>query len=415
MSNDYDISPRFRPSRRQLLGVAAVSAGGLALGGCGSEPKERYDDADVALLARQQEEEAAASGQGPFGRHVYRGYRGLAELPWFALDGDDQLVVTDDSIPMAVDVHGHLGMSVLFRPELDLTASTPRVRHLLDCDAPGNECELDLDVYANTNFSADALDTLQRHTLAQGLWGSEFSVTQTAPNLLREMDAMRVEHILLLPIKLGLPFGDRLTKDWRAAVTAARLGQRLHVGLSVHPEDADAAEQLREQARRGGRIIKLHPTVQRFYPDDPRLMALYEECERLGLVVFYHGGRAGIEPDSSHPYAMPRHYEGPLRDFPQLQFILGHAGARDNAAMVDLALRYDNAWLGIHGQSISNLASMIERTGGQRLLFGSDWPFYHLGMSLAKVLVVTEGPERSHLRRMILRENALALFHGEFS
>ena len=144
-------------------------------------------------------------------------------------------------------------------------------------------------------------------------------------------------------------------------------------------------------------------------------MALYEECERLGLIVFYHGGRAGIEPESSHPYAMPRHYEGPLRDFPKLQFILGHAGARDNAAMLDLALRYDNAWLGIHGQSITNLATMIERTGGQRLLFGTDWPFYHLGMSLAKVLVVTEGAKRADLRRMILRENALALFEGRFS
>ncbi|NND66873.1 MAG: amidohydrolase family protein [Halioglobus sp.] len=409
MTDNHDLS------RRRLLGVAATSAGGLALGGCGSEPESRYNAADVALLARQREEEAAASGKGPFGRQVYRGYRGLAELPWFALDGDGQLVVTDDSIPMAVDVHGHLGMSVLFRPALDLTASTPRVRHLLDCDEPGNECELDLDVYANGNFTPAGIDALQSHTVAQGLWGSEFSATQTAPNLLREMDAMRVEHVLLLPIKLGLPFGDRLTQDWRAAVSASGLGQRLHVGLSVHPEDTDAATQLREQAQAGGRIVKLHPTVQRFYPDDPRLMALYEECERLGLVVFYHGGRAGIEPDSSHPYAMPRHYEGPLRDFPQLQFILGHAGARDNAAMVDLALRYDNAWLGIHGQGVSNLATMIERTGGQRLLFGTDWPFYHLGMSLAKVLVVTEGAQRTRLRRMILRDNALALFEGRFS
>ncbi len=409
MTNGYQLS------RRRLLGVAGASAGGLALGGCGSEPEARYNAADVELLARQRAEEAAASGEGPFGRHVYRGYRGLAELPWFALDGDGRLVVTDQSIPMAVDVHAHLGMSVLFRPELDLTASTPRVRHLLDCDEPGNECELDLDVYANTNFTPEALDRLQSHTVAQGLWGSEFSLTQTAPNLLREMDAMRVEHALLLPIKLGLPFGDRLTEDWRAAVSATNLGRRLHVGLSVHPEDPDAAAQLREQAKRGGRIVKLHPTVQRFYPDDSRIMALYEECERLGLIVFYHGGRAGIEPESSHPYAMPRHYEGPLRDFPKLQFILGHAGARDNAAMLDLALRYDNAWLGIHGQSITNLATMIERTGGQRLLFGTDWPFYHLGMSLAKVLVVTEGAKRADLRRMILRENALALFEGRFS
>jgi predicted TIM-barrel fold metal-dependent hydrolase len=53
---------------------------------------------------------------------------------------------------------------------------------------------------------------------------------------------------------------------------------------------------------------------------------------------------------------------------------------------------------------------MIERTGGDRLLFGTDWPFYHIGASLAKVLIVTAAPGRQDLRRRILRDNALRLF-----
>ena len=75
-------------------------------------------------------------------------------------------------------------------------------------------------------------------------------------------------------------------------------------------------------------------------------MELYAEAQTLGLVVFFHGGRAGIEPESSHRYALPRHYEAALAEFPNLQFILGHAGARDSKAMIALAARYDNAWLG---------------------------------------------------------------------
>ena len=46
----------------------------------------------------------------------------------------------------------------------------------------------------------------------------------------------------------------------------------------------------------------------------------------------------------------------------------------------------------------------------QRLLFGSDWPFYHIGMSLAKVLLCTESRHRRFARGRILRDNALALF-----
>jgi predicted TIM-barrel fold metal-dependent hydrolase len=53
---------------------------------------------------------------------------------------------------------------------------------------------------------------------------------------------------------------------------------------------------------------------------------------------------------------------------------------------------------------------MIERTGGDRLLFGTDWPFYHIGASLAKVLIVTAAPGRQDLRRRILRDNAQRLF-----
>jgi predicted TIM-barrel fold metal-dependent hydrolase len=107
---------------------------------------------------------------------------------------------------------------------------------------------------------------------------------------------------------------------------------------------------------------------------------------------------------------MPRHYEAVLAEFPDLQVIMGHAGARDGEAMLDLALRYDNAWLGIHGQSVSRLEDIIQRTGGERLLFGSDWPFYHIGMSLAKVLICTDTPARRDVRENILRGNAVQLF-----
>jgi predicted TIM-barrel fold metal-dependent hydrolase len=396
-------------NRRKFLTAAGVSAGAIAVTSCDSPPQERYNQDDIETLAAQRRAELANAGQGPYGRHVYAGYRGLAELPWFELDANGNLICTDESIPQAIDVHSHLGMSVLLRPTLDLQAETARVMHLLDCDATTPGCALDLDIYINGNFSPDALSDLRNHTIAQGTWGSRFAATQTIPNLLREMDAMRVQHAMLLPIKLGLPFGDSLTEDWRAAVARAGVGKRLHVGLSVEPGSATAVQEMRAHAAAGGRIMKLHPTVQRFYPDDPAVMEIYAEAEALGLVVFYHGGRAGIEPESSHPFAMPRHYEAPLAEFPRLPFILGHAGARDSAAMLELAVRYDNAWLGIHGQSLTFLETIIQRTGGQRVLFGTDWPFYHLGASLAKVLIATDSTDRSSLRHAILRGNALQL------
>jgi predicted TIM-barrel fold metal-dependent hydrolase len=398
--------------RRKFLCSAGVLAAGSTLSGCDSPPAGRYTQADIDLLAAQRSEEQLSRGTGTYGIQIYQGYRGLAELPWFDLDEAGQLRCIDDTVPRSIDVHCHLGMSVLFQPRLDLQARTERVKHLLDCDATTPGCPLDLDIYINGNFSESALDDLTMSTIAQGIWGSSFAATQTIPNLLREMEAMRVQHAMLLPIKLGLPFGDSLTTDWRSAVTVAAATENLHVGLSVHPREEGAIEQMREHALAGARIIKLHPTVQRFYPDEQSLMDIYAEAEKLGLVVFFHGGRAGIEPESTHRYAMPRHYEAALAEFPKLQFVLGHAGARDAEAMLTLASRYENAWQGIHGQSLTQLERMIQRAGSDRLLFGTDWPFYHLGTSLAKVLIVTAAPDRQDMRRKILRENAERLFPG---
>jgi predicted TIM-barrel fold metal-dependent hydrolase len=104
---------------------------------------------------------------------------------------------------------------------------------------------------------------------------------------------------------------------------------------------------------------------------------------------------------------MPRHYQKALRDFPEVQFIIGHGGARDVDAMLELMLAHKNTWLGTHGQGITKLDQIIEKTKGQRILFGTDWPFYHLGSSLAKTLIVTDSATRQDQRVALLRGNAL--------
>ena len=394
---------RFLSTLGTLIGGSAI---GLGLGSCSRPDPDRYNEADIALLRTQRERELARSGKGPFGVQRYKGYRGLAELPWFELDSRGRLRCVDESVPEAIDFHCHFGMSVLFKPELDLNERTERVRHLLDCDATDPGCDLDLDIYINGNFTDEALKELRYQSIAQGLWGSDYARTQTIPNLLDEMDAMRVEKAVILPIAFHFPFGDDLPETWLEAIEATNTRDRFIPGTSVHPRHRNAIERLEKSARAGARVLKLHPTMQAFYPDEPEVMPIYEAAERLGLIVFFHSGRAGIEPESRQRYAMPRHYEGALANFPDLPFVLGHSGARDADAMLEIGLRHENAWFGVHGQGVTHLDRMIDRTGGERMLFGTDWPFYHLAATLAKVLIVTDRSERTRIRHAILRDNA---------
>jgi predicted TIM-barrel fold metal-dependent hydrolase len=391
---------------RRTFTKLLLAAPALALPGCTDD--ERYTEEDAARLDAQWLEEAARSGKGPYGPQRYRGYRGLAELPYFELDDRGTLRCTVEDLPPIFDVHAHLGMALLLAPNIDLLARTERVRYMLDCDSEDPGCALDLDVYMNANFTPEALRGLRMQVLGQFVWGSGAAATQTIPNLLDEMDAVGVQRALILPIAFGVPFRDRLTESWMGASSSAEVGDRLVPGASVHPRDSDRIDKLRRYAKEGARAVKMHPAAQRFYPDAPEAMEIYQECGRLGLVVVFHAGRAGIEPESSHPYTLMRNYEPMLREFPHVQFVFGHAGARDVADAIPLARRYPNAWLGIHGQGVTTLHELIESLGTERLLFGTDWPFYPLAPTLAKVLMVTQ--DRPDARRAILRGNADRLF-----
>jgi predicted TIM-barrel fold metal-dependent hydrolase len=101
------------------------------------------------------------------------------------------------------------------------------------------------------------------------------------------------------------------------------------------------------------------------------------------------------------------YYEPPLRDFPDVQFVFGHAGARDWEEAMVLCRRYRNCWLEIEGQGVYELERIIATAGSERLLFGSDYPFYPLAATLVRVLVATEG--KPDTRRAIFGLNGARL------
>ncbi len=393
-------------NRRDFL-RSAVGGLGLCAGvGCGGEPD--ITEAETASLEARTRAELERSGRGPLGPLRVRGYRGLAELPWFELDAKGRPRLAADDIPPGIDLHTHLGMALGLAPVLDLHAATPQVHYVLDCDGEMEGCDLDLDVYMNLNFTPAQLRGLRFAALRQFTIGNPAAATHTLPNLAAELDGAGFARAAVLPIAFGLPFGDNLAERWLEALTASPHTDRFLPGGSVHPRDPARLEKLRDQARRGARIVKLHPEMQRFYPYDPAAMEIYAECERIGLPVLFHAGRSGIEPEGIRPYALLRHLEEPAASFPRLPIILGHGGARDLPDAIPLARRYSNVHLGIASLGASAIARLIDALGPERIVFGSDWPFYPVNTSLAKLLWATR--DRADAREPILRGNALRLF-----
>lgn len=331
----------------------------------------------------------------------FTGLHDLARLPWFELR-DGHVVVVDPAIDRAVDMHTHLSLAFVNPRTVDLTAAHDDVEHYLPPDAP-----IDFDVYVNRNFRPGDLKAMNRD-LALGAVTASGGRTHTVPNLVREMGELGITRSVLLPIELPAPLSNN-TKNWSRAVDAVGAGERLVRFGSVHPFTLRMAATLDAQVALGVRGIKVHPAVQLVRPDHPRALKLYRLCAERGLPILWHCGPVDIEPALGRYMSQLRHYERAVAESPGVTFVLGHSGALQMDQAIEIARRYPNVWMELSSQSVGNIEKLLEILGEDRLLFGSDWPFYHQAIPLAKVLMATEGSPVA--RRKLLFDNAARLLH----
>lgn len=320
----------------------------------------------------------------------------LAALPWFDID-HGEIVIADRAVGPIIDTHTHYGLPTLSIHHLDMLRETPDSNLLL-----GACCAHHLDVRANQCFTPTELTALKRDLLLGGLTGRGKRADHTAPNLARDMKSMNVAHAVVLGIDMAIP--NRHPTDTLRAV--AERSEATGYG-SVHPRSPLAKVRLEEQLHLGARGLKLHPPNQLFRPDAWYAMRIYRWCGTANIPVFFHAGPAGIEPKAGQYCAQMRFYERPLRELPDTTFVLGHAGSLQHREAIALQRRYPNAWLEISGLSLAQLREVVTEADTSRVVFGSDWPFYHPVLPLAKLLIATQ--DRPHLRAAILHDNAARL------
>ncbi|MCA9522449.1 MAG: amidohydrolase [Myxococcales bacterium] len=322
----------------------------------------------------------------------------FCDTPYFERR-DGRLVLATKEIGPIVDVHTHLALSFAGRkPTVDLRAASHPAQHYLPLDRP-----VDIGLYGNKSFSAGDLKRLKHDLGLQSITDGGMRATHTAPNLLREMEELGISHSVLLPIDFP-----KISANYESYLAIARDEPRFIGFGSVHPFDGDPAKRLDEQLALGARGIKVHPAVQMFYPDTARALKLYRLCGERGLPVLTHCGPVGIETRLGRHLTQLRYYPRTISECPETTFILGHTGALQMEPALELGKRYPNVYLDVSCQSYPAVERIVNEGPEDRLLLGSDWPFYHQSHPILKVLAATEG--RPGLRRKVLYDNAARLF-----
>lgn len=328
----------------------------------------------------------------------FHSHADLAQLPYFDLNEAGRLVLADPGFGPSIDVHTHLALSYLLPARVDLQRAHDRTLLYLDVND-----RLDLNVYANLNFSEQALKGLTWDLTARSVTSGGMRATHTVPNLLRDMRDLGVAYSVLLPIDLPA-ISDNAGAYLRATADQDAL---LSMG-SVHPMSLRLGKMLDRQKALGACGVKVHPATQMIRPNHPRAVELYRLCGERQLPVLFHCGPVGIEPAAGRRRSQVALYEPAIADNPKTTFVLGHSGALQMEQALDLAIRYENVYLEVSSQSLDNVRTIVERGPERRIMTGSDWPFYSQAMPLAKVLLATEGAP--DVRRRVLYDNAARLF-----
>jgi uncharacterized protein len=210
------------------------------------------------------------------------------------------------------------------------------------------------------------------------------------------------------------PAEDRLRSynDWVLQVADA--SPHLTALVAADPSalgGAAGADYLRECAERGAQGIKVHPIVQSFAPTDPRLDPIYETCVELGLTVLSHSGQARGSSPAADPFA----FAPVMERYPDLHLLLAHLGGASWRQVIPFAASYPAvsfdlceiiAWTGAPGAPSSDeLGRLIRDIGSDRVLFGTDFPWYELDRTVDQLMSLPHLSDEE--RRGILGENAI--------
>lgn len=140
---------------------------------------------------------------------------------------------------------------------------------------------------------------------------------------------------------------------------------------------SDLGDELRRKVEdEGFRGLKLYPTYQHYYLNEPRMYPLYQAAQDLSIPVLIHTG-SSVFKGSRLKYGDPQHLDDVAVDFPRLNLVMAHSGRGfwyDQAFF--LSRLHANVYMEISGLPPAKLMTFFPELARNtdKVIFGSDWP-----------------------------------------
>ncbi len=195
----------------------------------------------------------------------------------------------------------------------------------------------------------------------------------TLEGLLASMDEAGIDKSVVLPVATS-PGQGRGILQW---IQKIQPSPRLVFLGSLHPEDEDYKDQIREMTDYGLQGLKFHAGYQNFPVDSKAAYVIYEEALKHEMVLYFHSGYDPSLPECD--YTSVERFAVLLKDFGGARIVLAHGGGYGEWDKVwdllgDKRCYFDIAFV-LENMQRSERALELYRQNEDRFLFGTDSPW----------------------------------------
>jgi predicted TIM-barrel fold metal-dependent hydrolase len=230
------------------------------------------------------------------------------------------------------------------------------------------------------------------HLGKSGPWQPFINPTIYVGKLIKLFDKYDVERAIVFP---NPNEGDKYPEMNDYIAECVKKHPKRLVGFGrVDPRREDAIKELnRIKNSLDLTGLKLHPFVECFRPDHPFFNKFFKKTNELNLPILFHSGEGFSSPGLILKIA---------KNYPKLPIILGHL--RESA--IGALNECENVYVETSG-TLPDFVELSADVDGDRILFGSDVPYYRYPTQIA----IVEAAEISQkAKRKIFFENFQKMF-----
>ncbi len=185
----------------------------------------------------------------------------------------------------------------------------------------------------------------------------------------------------------------------RIIATQAQFPDKLLAFARIVPSKKHAAaaiEEFQHGRKAGIKGIKLKAS-DGFEPAEARIILdLVKKRKKFPVIIH----------TSHDEHSQPGRWESVIAGYPDINFILAHAGKDYYKKCTEFAIKYKNVYVDTSTLSLNRTRYIYERAGASKIVFASDYPYSHPAIELQKFKVLISN--KADLED-VLYKNALKL------